>query len=126
MANSNDGMKMFYTTVFALSLVLLLVFCMPASPSRLGFIHRLAQNPEKWELKLNDPQQKLFGEDDESGKAKLLAFLGRYRHTYSADVGWLTSGLTVAALFSLLGRTREMRFATFDAKARRDKAATNG
>jgi hypothetical protein len=103
--------KTFYTFVFVACLILLILFCTPALPSKLGFIHRLAFHPDKWELKLNDAGQKVFGETDESGKAKLVAFIERSRHTYLADVGWLTSGLVVAALFSLVGRAREARFA---------------
>lgn len=104
-------MKTFYTVVFVACVILLILFCLPATPSKLGFIHRLALHPDKWELQLNDPDQKVFGESSEHGKTKLLAFLERYRHTYRADVGWLTSGLVVAALFSLLGRARESWFA---------------
>jgi len=103
--------KTFYTAIFVVCLIALIAFCTPALPSRLGFIPRLARNPDKWELKLQDPDQQVFRESNESGKAKLLAFIERYRHSYRADVGWLTAGLTVAALFSLLGRAREARFA---------------
>jgi hypothetical protein len=103
--------KTFYTVVFVSCVILLILFCLPATPSKLGFIHRLALHPDKWELLLNDPDQKVFGENTEHAKTKLLAFLERYRHTYRADVGWLTSGLIVAALFSLLGRARESWFA---------------
>ena len=103
-------MKTFYTVVFVACLILLVVVCMPATPSRLGFIHRLALHPDQWDLKLSDPDQKVFAESNESGKAKLLAFIERYRHTYWADKGWLTSALAVAAIFSLLGRAREARF----------------
>jgi hypothetical protein len=100
-------MKRLYLFTLVLSIIGLSVFCWPAIPSNLPFVDRLALHPDKWELRLNDPDQKVFRLDEPRGKARLLAFLQRYRHTYETDVGWLTSGLAVAMAFSLLGWIRE-------------------
>ena len=101
------NMKRLYRSLFIIWLILLALFCVPPMPSNLPFVDRLALHPDKWELKLNDPDHTFFPRDSESGKSRLLSFLQRYRHTYMADVGWFTTGLVVASVFSLVGWIRE-------------------
>lgn len=102
-----ERMKRFYIFALIASVVSLVLFCTPTVRSNVPFVDRLALWPDKWELKLHDPDQKFFRQDEQSAKANLLAFLQRYRDTYRADVGWLTSSLAVAAFFSWLGWMRE-------------------
>ena len=109
-------MKTFYASVLGISLLLLILFCTPSVPSKLRFVDRLVLHADKWELKFDDPDRKIFRDDEASGKAKLLEFIDRYRLSYKANAGWLASGLAVAAAFSLLGRARETKFAKLRAE----------
>lgn len=100
-------MKKLYALLFVVCTFLALGSVSPL-PDTAPFHDRLRYHSDKWELKLADPDQKVFRVDSERGKELLLSFIETRRNAVSF---WASlSASLIAATLCVVGWIRENKY----------------